>query len=305
TRDILVGGFAVPGSRVDILATINLARSGRQFVFPLLRNMLILAVDTDSQPPEIKVKQNVSDVSLAVTNDDATILVGAMSRGCAFRFVLLGDKPDSKYPRETDVDREKVRALLAGEYDPFVKEKETEDGTPVAPDTIALPVPTEDIPAGTKLTEEIINKAFTMQKIVPPAPANVIKDILAEKDKFTQKDIAANQFVPRSFLADSPPKKPDQVAAVTPEKTGKPGEAGDDASPKTAPELPPPPKAVKPPKFWTVTVQTGTGVRKYQYQILENGSYKFIGEIKVEEAPTEEVAKPDAETKPAAKPAAL
>src|SRR5688572_8362753 len=89
-RAKLVGGFAVPGSRVDMLATMRLSKSNSTLTFPLFRDLLILAVDTQVRPDETGVKASMGDVSVAVTKDMAVMLQAALARGADLRFLLLG-----------------------------------------------------------------------------------------------------------------------------------------------------------------------------------------------------------------------
>ena len=66
---------------------------------------------------------------------------------------------------------------------------------------VGLPVPTEEIEAGTLLTKELIESKFVMVKIVPPAPTNVIADIREYAGQYVLKTLCPEpvraQVVPR------------------------------------------------------------------------------------------------------------
>lgn len=78
-------GFVVPGSKVDVLA--GQRQDGKVRAFPLLMNMLVLAVDTES-PREGRPGRCL--VSLAVVNKQALLLELARVRGCSLSLVLRG-----------------------------------------------------------------------------------------------------------------------------------------------------------------------------------------------------------------------
>src|SRR5262245_51537920 len=72
-------GFVGPGSKVDVLASV---REGKKIhVFPLLVDMLVLAVDSQLI---LNLKDNSSPtvISLAVTEKQALLLALAKQRGC-------------------------------------------------------------------------------------------------------------------------------------------------------------------------------------------------------------------------------
>ena len=280
--DQIVGGFALPGSRVDILASIGVPRAGKTIVFPILVNMLILAVDANISGPQNNAGpdtiRQMSDVSMAVTKEQALILHAALTRGAAMRLLLRGQE-ETEY--EKKYSREEVWAILNGDYDPHAKDEKTPIVAPT-PEVVELPVPIVDLPAGTELTDDLIDSKFKMTKILPPAPANVIKNIREHTGRYLQKDLSASQFIPLSFLADSKPKPPEPLRAEAPTpKTGKPAPAGDSASEKSEPpaEVVKPVKPVKPPVFWDVTVQTTSGIKKYRYEVKDSGEYHFLGEL--------------------------
>jgi len=109
TVDQLVGGFILPGSRVDVISTVR--REKDIISQTILQKVLVLAVDTLTQRNGDKTTTILGNtVTLAVTPEDAQKLSLAATRG-ELRLTLrpLGD--DKKVPlRETkEGDLEKQR----------------------------------------------------------------------------------------------------------------------------------------------------------------------------------------------------
>ena len=269
----IVGGFALPGSKVDVIATVRLNKLNKSITFPLFRDMLILAVDVNVNPPPGQTaQQTAGDVSLAVTADEALMLHQAIGRGADIRLLLLGQngKKEDQSTYEKTYTKDEILQILDDTYGDKKPEAETKDEPKF--ETVELPVPKEDLPAGTELTEELINTKFTVLPIKPPAPGNVLKDIREHTGRFLVKDLVANQFVPRTYIADAMPKKPEP--APTPAPTTVVAEA-----PKPAPAVEEP---KVPPVYWDVTVQTVTGVKKFRYQKMDDGSYRYKGEVQLD-----------------------
>ena len=294
TLDESVTGFVQPGSRVDILAAISSKRNGgRGTVVTFLRDMLVLAVDGSSTiVADSPVSATVGTVSFAVTSETATLLHAAKTRGCNMRLVLVGQTP-----MKSDEPPPTVKQLWALLADTQVTE-DVGGETPNAPkkeETVKLVVAREDIPAGTQLTQEVIDTMFEMKEFVKPAPANGIENVRESAGKFVTKDLAAGQFLPKSFLGADPKAAP--KAAPADGSTTK--EGGDEPLVKKEPELP--------PVFHDVTITTSSGTKTVRYQVLPNGEYKFLGEVAAATAPDKVPAEKESgekgEAKPAPKPA--
>ena len=101
-----LGGFIVPGGRVDVLATVR--ADGKLKAFPVAVNLLVVAVDTLSEPNKGITKLTVT---FAVGKDQAAVLALAKDRGCVLSPILRnpadGDKNDG-------YDIKKVTELLSG-----------------------------------------------------------------------------------------------------------------------------------------------------------------------------------------------
>ena len=269
TAERTAAGFAGPGSKVDILASIPLRSQNKSVVLPLLVDMLVLTIDTNTAPPQgAQAFGNLSMVSLAVKTDQAAILHAAINRGADLRIILRN--PDEPAKWDYIPTREEIWNILSDE----VNKKGSIEGSPNGPDAepgpkpesrpemVKLPVPIVDLPAGTQLTQDVIDTKFKLVELAPPAPTAFVQSLREHTGKFLLKEVLADQFVPKAYLADQMPKTPEPV-----------GPKPKDDQPKITPKI-------DPPVFHDVTVQTSSGVRKYRYQVLKNNEYKFLGEVK-------------------------
>jgi Flp pilus assembly protein CpaB len=98
------GGFVMPGSKVDVLATVR--KGDKVVAFPLLVDMLVLAVNM--HPTYSPNSPSPTVVSLAVTQEQALLLALAKQRGCQFELLL---RHPGK-PLDPDYDIRAVRQLL-------------------------------------------------------------------------------------------------------------------------------------------------------------------------------------------------
>lgn len=278
TPEKAVAGFAGPGSKVDILATIRLRKQERAVVLPILIDMLVLAIDTNTQYSQAGAFANLSMVSLAVNNKHSAILQGALSRQCDLRLVLRNTEKPPVYdyiPTEAE-----IWAALADENKASGRgEGQSGDGSEEqkGPATVKLPVPVEDLKAGTQLTADVVGQKFKMVDVVAPAPAKFVQNLKEYTGHYLQKDLVAEQFVPSSYLGEKPPAEPTKPAP--------PDVAGQKEGPPQEPAKPTPPPAKPkpkedPPVYFDTTVTGPNGVKKYRYQVLKDGTYKYLGELK-------------------------
>ncbi|MCS7272142.1 MAG: Flp pilus assembly protein CpaB, partial [Gemmataceae bacterium] len=154
-----VAGFVGPGTRVDVLATFK--QGNRLEAFPLLVNMLVLAVDTHASYESAANKgggafTNVSSVSFAVTQEQALILKMAEHAGCHLSLLLRNpNKKDDEVYNVEEV-KKRLRALILPSR---VGEGEDEGATPPMPpsapkvETVKVWVANEELAAGTLLTK--------------------------------------------------------------------------------------------------------------------------------------------------------
>ena len=295
-------GFCVPGSRVDVVAAVTMnSMGGRGIIFPLLVDMLVLAVDTNSSAPQGGNGQGMASVgmvSLAVNNDQVQIIHAALKRTADLRMILRNPE---KPPTWKHVPNEKTVWAIMADDGKRMFSSIGEDITEEAKDTkLKLPVPKEDLPAGTQLTDDVLKDKFTFIEFTPPAPANIHADTADLKDQWLTTGLAANQFVPKTFVGAKPYGKAapaDDDGPRTKEGVVETAE-GPKAAPKDA------------PVFHDVTIQNTSGITTYRYQKLPDGEFKYVGVVPTggvkpaEPKPSSGLdAAPDEDDAPAKKPA--
>lgn len=298
-----VGGFVTPGAKVDILASVKqTGKKNSSVVFPLLTDMLVLAINTETQINKDKAAfANMSNVSLAVTTEQAMLLHAAEGRNASLKLLLQHPDEDKKAKWTNVPTPEQIWAILADEPVDLNRgggeSGELPEPAPAeaAADTIKLPVPKEDLPAGTQLTADLIEKKFMLLEVKPPAPTNFVQNLKEHSGRFLTEKLTANSFVPLAYLGDKPADAAPQVAE--------------------APKETKPPVKAAPPVYFESTFQTTSGYKRYRWQVLKDGGHKFLGEVlengelrqagrktlgeDEDEAPAPE-AKPDEKKKPEA-----
>lgn len=97
----VVGGFVMPGSRVDVMATLGDNHSGQKpKVMTVLQNQEVLAVDRISVRPDgTAAVEAINTVTLAVTPQNAQRLELALKLSGGVVRLLLRDQNDNNYAR--------------------------------------------------------------------------------------------------------------------------------------------------------------------------------------------------------------
>lgn len=290
-----VAGFATPGSRVNILAAIPVRDRRNKdrgeavsYVVPLMLDMLILAVDSQSQVnAESNTVPTISTVSFAVTPEQGLLLHAAKHRACDLRLVLRNQDKPNKY--EHTFTHKELWSILA-EVPTFDEEGKRPEQADDKVEKVKLPVALEDLPAGTELTKDVIDKKFEMKEFAKPVPPSAIENLREFGGKYLTSKLGAGQFVPKSFVGDK-------------EKDAAKPEAATPNTPKPGPVEPKEPKKPEaPPVFKDITVQTPNGVQKHRYQVLPDGSYKYLGILPHDGEADKAPAADDDDPKPAPKP---
>ncbi len=185
-------GFALPGNKVDVILVEVKDAKKKASIF--LRNMLVVAVDIMDRKPEgavIAVPQ-LKSVSLAVTPKEALQLALAQKRG---EIKLLLRNLD-------DISEDVIAPVTALSTD-------TEDGgtaTPVIQQRmVSIPVATNSIDAGAKITRSNKGRLFRMMPWPHPGPPEAVSDLGDLDEKYLKTPLAAGQFVTRDMLATNPP----------------------------------------------------------------------------------------------------
>lgn len=195
------GGFATPGKPVDILATFPLLSTKGPTVFPLLKSVRIVAVDTvtSTQPGQPAVAGG--SMSFDVTPRQGLILKMAVERGASLTLLLPGDK-EVTYPKEVPQGEEEVWKILLAEYTKGTKKK---DGDPSAEsDSAEVASFAGDVAAGTKITENMIDveRKIEMVKMSKPLPEGAVEDPRKLVGKFITRSVGKGQLLLKSLVDD-------------------------------------------------------------------------------------------------------
>ena len=107
-------GFVGPGSRVNVNATLRLGN--KLYAFPLLVNMLVVAVDTQTTYSKDGTFPSMNTVSFAVKEKEALLLSLAKSRGCTIELKLR--HPNKSPDADKGYNIDEVIKLLQDDKNP-------------------------------------------------------------------------------------------------------------------------------------------------------------------------------------------
>jgi len=179
-----VAGFVLPGSKVDVLASVRLQEKVR--VLPILVNMLVLAVDSSTQTPkEGAAYQNLSTVSFAVNRNQALLIKLAQARNCDMS-LLLRNQEEKENENDREYKIEEVTRLLQDNKHP--NELKNPDGDtvvgplkpePTTPKTeiVKVPAAIEEIAAGTQITADLIAEKFKVIELPKDLAMDAVTDL--------------------------------------------------------------------------------------------------------------------------------
>jgi Flp pilus assembly protein CpaB len=300
-------GFIGPGSRVDILATLRL--DNKLKAFPLMVNMLVLAVDTNTAYADNGVFPSISSVSFAVDRRQALLLELAKTRGCDLSLMLRN--PDNKIEEPYSIDS--VEALLQGKSDeakvidegstgakksdPFSK-LDPDTGTAPNTGTNTRPAPPVD-PSSKPAPKADVAVVPTIELVRIPVATGLIApgtkltaDLLAEK--FKEKEYRKGDVELALSMADLRKLVAEDKALVTglgkgqyvtgevigdPEIKPSPRETVE--IPKPGPEPTAPPAATPTPQKrprHEVVLHAPGGSKVFVYEEIRDGEWRLIGE---------------------------
>jgi len=250
--DEAVAGFVRPGAKVDVIASVQMKKSQKRIIFPLFTNILILAIDSSAMGPKEggQSYQNLSMISFAVDKDTSLLLQAAITCGAQMRCALRHPDKPVVYDAMTS---EEMWDILSGKIEEEQKKEPGKEPETPKIDLVKVKVPTIDLAAGTEITEEFVAKNFTDAEYPKTSvPENTARDFetAIRKGHYLLKDVAANHFVPKSFLGEKPDPKPTET-----------------------------PKAATKKDYVEVTVNTIRGIVRHRYEKLPNGEFKYVGVV--------------------------
>ena len=283
-----VSGFVGPGSKVDVLASVRLENNLR--ALPILVNMLVLAVDGNVGTAEKGVYQTLSMVSFAVDRKQALLIKLAQARNCDLSLLLRNPEQNDKI---NDIEKgyniDEVMKLLSDNKNPaelhspdseggIVKRIETKPETPKF-EMVKVPAASEDIPAGTQITKDLIAEKFKLIELPKDLAADAVTDLaaLAGDKQVLRTGLGKGQWVTKSLFGNAVPKPSPREDFTIPKP-------GPNENPKTTSG-----------KTRDVTFTTGGKSNTYRYEEAAPGEWKLTGDVTPDNKPVEK-------TKPAPTP---
>ncbi len=295
--DQAAAGFAIPGTRAVVMAIKRSAKKNKEFVFPLLIDTLVLAVNTNLGAPAVsggngeKTEatavgfQQVSMISFAVTPAEAQLLSMAAQGGATLRLGLpsMGEEARAKVIeefRKQQPSQEQIFKIFADDFDDEKKKDESAQPAPKI-ETVKVIMPKDPIEAGLKLTEEDIESKFKITEY--PKEHLPSEAILEGKDlvgKYPTTSLLPGFIVAKQQLSNLPPKKEENPVAVKGEVAAAKAEASVAeyavAQGKIYMDGGPAPKAKA--EYVYVTIYTPQGKKVHKYEKTKNGNI-FVGEV--------------------------
>lgn len=307
-----VAGFVGPGSRVDVLVTVRLGTGTK--AFPLLMNMLILAVDQQVAYDKTGTFPQLNSVSFAVTRKQALLMDLARARGCTVSLLLRN--PEDKGKEDEGYDIDKVTALLSDDGNkndvvappnegPNKKDTAVAKVDPTTPEvapvpaaakplTVKVPVATEDIPAGTEVTGDLITEKFKTIELPAELAQGAFTDLKEVRQKVFKNGLAKGMWVTEALVGFQPSKP--AYGGQDEFQVPKPAPAVEQPKPSVAqatPSTPPAPATSKPiaaPKraIKDLPLTTPHGVTIFRYEEYLPGKWRYLGEFPADATPDDQ-----------------
>jgi len=289
-------GFVVPGSRVDVMASLRLGNTLK--VFDLLVNTLVVNVNHDmANANKGGVYADLNQVGFALTKRQSAALELARARGCSLTLRLRNQnrtvEDDAKY------DLEMVIKLLEDEKNPAQVETKDADKKPKDPTPVIVPPPAgktvtvlvakRAIAPNTDITLDLIEgpeAAFEPKEFPEGTTGTALTDLKPALLKAFPHGVPAGVWVtPEMIGAKTLPSSPQdifqpkpaavEVTPVVPNPMATP-----ETKPETRPAAPPVPPAPTPakPEYVDVAVHSASGTVIHRYQKVA-GELKKVAEL--------------------------
>jgi Flp pilus assembly protein CpaB len=293
-----VAGFVGPGSRVDVLGTVRLGE--KVIALPILVDMLVLAVNTETTYSKDGVFPAVNTVSFAVTQKQALLIKLAQARGSDMSLLLRNpEDPDTKLDTTYDIDA--VINLLRNERNPadvIVTEAGTIESVKKPDPEVKVETPKLEllkvpyalvvIAPGTELTKDLVNdpKVFGVREMPAQFAQDAVLDLNDHLTKVLKNGLGKGQWVTKSLVGDASLKAGPQDAFNPP---------------KGGPGSPANPASLAKKKTHDLQIHTASGTRTFRYVEVEPGEWKLWGEVKgAQERPALEEPTPAKKPEPQA-----
>jgi len=302
-----VAGFVGPGSRVNVLATVRLG--SKLHAFPLLVNMLVVAVDTHVAYDKNGVFPSMNTVSFAVKEKEALLLALAKQRGCNLELMLRHPQKSDTADKNYNIDEvikllsdERNQAKIFGGDGADDTEGNKKDpasptvkppvgpgtpGTPggdpgsavapppnAKPELIQILVAKHDIAPNTDVTADLIKEAFETKELPKNFAWDAYTDLTPALGRALKTGVAKGQWVTPAMVGL-------QSSKVGPQDTWSPPKP-DPTQPNLNSKPPTPPVVKK--KTIDVTIHTAHATKVVRYEEVEPGKWKQIAELTPEQA---------------------
>jgi Flp pilus assembly protein CpaB len=300
-------GFVGPGSRVDVLATVR--HQNRILAFPLLVNMLVIAVDNNVTYSREGTFPTLSTVSFAVDRKQAMLIDLARTRGCQMSLLLRNTENKENQERDTKYKIDEVLAMLQdvgnsaqiggpgmqpiedglkstppgaakvdpkNPADPKTAIEPPKAADPPKPETVKVLVATKDIPAGTRITKDLAAdmRLIELPKALADEAFGELSDVLLGKELV--HGLAKNQWITGALVGDPTLKPKSDRYEFFPPKD----------EPKAEPVVGDKPRR----NHHDVIIHGVSGSRVFRYEEIRPGEWRLVGEM----SPTDRDAKPQA-----------
>ncbi|MBA4067232.1 MAG: Flp pilus assembly protein CpaB [Isosphaera sp.] len=293
------GGIG-PGSKVDVMASVKI--KNKVTVMPLLVNMHVLEVNGESDLMKAQRFPNMTNVSFAVNQEEAALIMLAKLRGCHLELVHR----NPKRPIDPDYSVQKVKAIL--ESEPITsdgRDGETGRGTPETPvapaaadkpATVPVLVATDFIPANTELTKDLVEARFQKRDMPKEYADGAVADLTPYLGQALKTAVARGQWVTPEMVGHQASKAPppEEWHPPKPEPRADAGPAPKTAEPKAEPVRP----SGLPTRDVTVTSASATMVHRFRQQ--PDGTWKLERVLTLDEANRRSAPEPTPDPRPAA-----
>jgi hypothetical protein len=240
----------------------------------ILPNVLVMAEGVEIRAPNDSGagKLNIQMITLAVDTEEALLLRMCQTANVQLSCILRSEEAgDNKRWGMDKWSKDGVKKWLQEQQESLGSFGGGDGGgTPRAVgdgSKVKLPVPTEDLPAGTEITVELVERKFKEVEFTAPAPENAIKDMKEHLGRYIVDKVYANQFVPRTAVGN---KK--DIGKVAPDGSSSPKVGGAPPDENT--------------ETFDRTITNGSVTRVYRYERKrktkdeEWGDWKLVGEVK-------------------------
>jgi len=255
--------FVKPGNRIDLIGT-GVTRQQKVVGMMVLPDVLVMAVDveTRSSGDGAAGRLNIQLTTLALSTEEALLVRMCQTANVDLSYILRSEEGSrsglDKWSRDKVIKW--VENMQGDNNDNSPKHDGPQDGPPRAV-KVLLPVPTEDLPAGTEITVELIKSKFKDAEFSAPAPENAVTKIDEHLGRFLTEKVFANQFVAKSCVGNKPEPKKDPPKPA--------------AAPKEDPKEP-----EKKKETFDRSITNGKDTKVYRFEKQDDGTMKLLGEVK-------------------------